>query len=458
MGPVESVIMVLGPDALGRRVLVSVASLSLAGFTVGQAAAAPARPVLRFLSLPATSSALTEGSVAVEPGNPSHLAVLAVDYDGYVVTVPVSGEGTRIGPICRLFESRDGGQHWVTSEYPMQHLPDAPYLDASNPSLAISRGGRLHATCLPNNSVAGGAITYASAQAGQRLTAMTFPLSTPAVGPVGQPDKPWITVAPNGQDVTVAWTLFPTNPGYALKIVSRTSRDGGASFGAPAVVSPVTADAASLPTPLYTRDGQLVVAWHQTKLDPNGATSTDSVQVSVNAGAPVTVLPSIAPSGVQDRYPRHTNQPSLAQDPLTGRLYLTAGEQTAGGVRSVVAFSDDGTHWSPPQIIAPTPAGDDQLNAALAVTPGGTVGLLQQDVRNNVLTTWLNTRTRTRNAWTRILLSRRPTLTVPYTQANNGTPIGDYLTMAASSGQLLPVWPEGLSGRLQLRMAAARVA
>ena len=450
--------MVVGPGAVRRRVVVATTAMSLAGLTVGQATAAPAVPSLRFLPFPATSSALTEGSVAVEPGNPRHLAVLAVDYDGYVLRVPVSGAGTRIAPICRLFESRDGGQHWTTSEYPMQHLPDAPYLNASNPSLAISRGGRLHATCLPNSSAAGGAITYASAEAGQPLTAMTLPLSAPGVGPVGQPDKPWITLAPNGQDVTVAWTLFPTNPGYAVKIVSRSSHDGGATFGTPSVVSPVTVDAASLSTPLYTRDGHLVVAWHEQTFAPNGATSTDSVQVSVHGAAPVTALPSIAPSGVQGRYPRHTNQPSLAQDPLTGRLYLTAGQQTSSGVRSVVAFSDDGTHWSTPQIIAPTPAGDDQLNAAVAVTPGGTIGLVQQDVRNNVLTTWLNTRSRTRNVWTRTLLSRRPTVTSPYTATSNGTAIGDYLTMGTAVGQLLPVWPEVVSGRLQLRMAIAGTA
>lgn len=440
-----------------RRILLATLML-VAGVFATAAHAAPRHVSTSSYLLPSTGGAQLEGALVVDPKQPAHLAVLGVDYSGYVTIVPGVGEQARVGPAVRLFLSRDGGRHWSTKDVG-GHLPDQPYLSVSNPSLAQAHGV-LYATWLSNDGQAWeSAVQFARFDWSGRNLGTIATLSTPAVGPAAAADKPWVTVSPDGKSVTVAWTLFPTAPGEYPQVAMRSSADGGTTFAPMQVASDLTPESltstsgATLATPLYLSAGRLVVAWHATAA-LNGGTDAIRVDPAGGSGADAIALRNVAASGSDGTYPRHPNQPSLAVDRRTGRLYLVAGVQTDGGVRTaVVSSTDRGQTWSKPRFVAPASGHVNQLNAAVAVEPDGVVGVVFQQVVGTKMTTVLAVDDNKK--WSTSTISDHATGVAPYTTTSNGTPIGDFLTMTGVAHGFVTVYPEGSGKSQRLRFTHA---
>jgi hypothetical protein len=80
-----------------------------------------------------------------------------------------------------------------------------------------------------------------------------------------------------------------------------------------------------------------------------------------------------------------------AVDPVTGQLYLvwqdargTAGSNGKGAYSRILftTSTNGGDSWSDPVVVSSSPAGIPAILPAIAVTPGGTVGLTYYDFRN----------------------------------------------------------------------------
>lgn len=438
--------------------------LRLLGLTVLVAAvsALPAQATSSSISrfwLPQSSGNVTEAAIAVDPRDARRIEVLATDFDGTVVTLPAAGEQTRVGPTCRFFDSLNAGSTWASADFAGSHLPTTPYISSSNATLAADSTGHLYAACLSNNANGGGAVVFAHGQVGFAPTGSTL-LSTPGAGVALTPDKPWITTTPDGSSIAVVWAEFVTNPGES-QIVVRVSHDFGATFGAPHVVSPpVLTDgealtSSGLPCAEFLPSGALVTAWHAAV-----SSGPDVVAINMDSEATVpvanVVMRSVAASGVQGRYPRHANQPSLALDPSGSGVLVAGGIQTPAGVRSGVVHVDPSGGSSP--VLYPSPRGSgDQLNAAIASSPQGALALTFQGVVDGNLDTYVSLRNARSTAWRTLRLSSKTTSTMPYTASSNGTPIGDFLMIVSTPHGFLTIFPEQRGQVLQLRGVMIRV-
>lgn len=186
-----------------------------------------------------------------------------------------------------------------------------------------------------------------------------------------------------------------------LPILASSSSDGGASWSAPARVSPQARARVGAPVPVVAPSGELYVLYRDFGgdrflwQDLEGARYLGTYALVLSRGGrgarafrEAVVEPDVVPGDPFLVY--LPESPSLALDPRTGTLYA-AWTDSRGGDRDVYLrrSEDGGRSWSEPRRVNPR-AARDQYRPQVSVAPGGRVDVAYLDRRDdprNVLTT-----------------------------------------------------------------------
>jgi hypothetical protein len=211
--------------------------------------------------------------------------------------------------------------------------------------------------------------------------------ATPAV----LQDRTMIVANPKTGSAHFAWSQRQDLASSAQLLVS-TSRDHGATWGLPVVVSAPDAKF-NVPAALTaTDDGKVVAFWLSS--DGFGARTPGDLWVASSGddgasfGAPVHVaqtnvvlLPSIPNSKFYV-----ANNPQVAVDrsqgPRHGWLYAVWDENVSGHLDPRISVSrDGGATWSAPRSVSGDPDAHDRFHPALAVDAAGAVHVTYNDRR-----------------------------------------------------------------------------
>jgi hypothetical protein len=342
-----------------------------------------------------------ETPLAVNPRDPANLITGANDWN--------YNDG------CAVNASFDGGRTW-TRTLPRGFIPgitrftDDPlvagtgaYDFGGDPAVAFGPDGTAYFACFGYQATPpyGVALLLSRSTDGGRswtpggarpLTLVSaFTGDGHARGGTGQfPDHEAIHVARDGT-IYVTWAQFNGNGSHSPVYVA-TSRDGGASFGAPVKVTSgsvrsdqdqrVVTDPAT-GTAYLTFDNSVQggkgTAMFVSASRDRGATWSAPVRFATFQN-PVCLFPPgcFNISGAPFRGPG--SYPAPAFDPTTNRLYV-AYTDIVGGTAQILLTSaavSDLTTWSAPQVVAP--AGADRINVEMSIEPAsGRIDLMAND-------------------------------------------------------------------------------
>jgi hypothetical protein len=360
-----------------------------------------------------------EPDVTVDPSNPRHLIASSNDY----------------GSCCdEWYTSFDGGRNWATGNMSIEDTTRT----GSDPVTAFDQKHRvaLHSSLNYVINDAGEAcdgdlVVSPSYDGG-------FTWGRPAVvanglGCDSSPvqlfdDKPWITVDNNPRSrfygtAYLTWTLFESHNADFVRsaIVESTSDDGGRHWTRPQEISgsnralctvqtagpPGQCDEDQFSVPTVAPDGTVYVAFQNSQngaLQEPGETADDQyLVVKSRDGGDDWSSPSFVvgledgsrdfPLNVDDRQTltgyqvRLDSAGNIVASPRDGKLYLVFADNRAGvhdsanpvtNANVYLVSSSDGTHWSAPTLVDPSPS--DQWFPWVDVNPvDGTVGVLYHD-------------------------------------------------------------------------------
>jgi hypothetical protein len=143
-------------------------------------------------------------------------------------------------------------------------------------------------------------------------------------------------------------------------------------------------------TPVVLPDGALVVSFAYEDLLTTGKIPTRLVSLTSRDGGDTWAAPALIAtiSDVAGPFPpekyRNTTLPAMACDPKTGQLYVAWSDKTTGDPNILLSTSSDaGATWSVPKRINDDPArtGALQFQPAIAVAPNGVVSVSFFDTR-----------------------------------------------------------------------------
>jgi hypothetical protein len=259
--------------------------------------------------------------------------------------------------------------------------------------------------------------------------------------------------------VYVAWdttVIAPPGPSSTGVKLSR-STDGGRTFSAPVDVSPtgggqhfgIGAD------PFVAPDGTVHVAWNDISKNIEEASSTNG---GASFGAPHIISPTIA--GISTAIPAQSSRgvliyPACGADgssgPARGNLYCSWVDENGGnGLDVFVSRSTDGGDtWGAPVVVNDDPTGvaNDQFLQWLSVDP----------VNGSVNLSWYDTRLDPSHVAANVFFSRSTdggltfapnalVTSAPTDESGAGADLGnqygDYEGIAAMGGVVHPVWTD----------------
>ena len=390
-----------------------------------------------------------------------HIARSPVDSQFLLATFQ-EGRFTDGGAVdCGYSVTHDGGLTWTRKLIPnLTTVTGGPYPRATDPVAGIDLDGRafLNTEAGTNAAFTEGIILVSRSLDGGD----TFEPPAVVFQPGNSsnfPDKPWMAIntfagtASVGR-ILVTWTLFGTT--NASPILRSYSDDYGVSWSPSMAIH-----AASLSTqgsqPVFLPDGRLAIIYWNFK-GANGGEEIDMVLSNdggVSFGAPTLVTPVVryTPSSIRSG----VFLPSAATDRTSGNLLVVyQGYDPAFNPRVFFTRSADaGATWS-----APIPITDNSntgvFNPAISASPDGqtlTVSFYdQRDSRGNALlcnlylaqsfdggTTWQPN----------IRLTSETTDASVAPLTSGGFMIGDYLGIAPTTGPdipAVPVWVDTRTG------------
>jgi len=409
-----------------------------------------------------------EPFVAVDPVNPDHL-IGVWQQDRWSTT------GSN-GPVTGV--SFDRGKTWARSLAPLSRCAGGnlsnggDYERASDPWVTISRGGIAYQVSVSFNTSAqapfkailasrstDGGLTWSEATALARDTDADFVLDKESV--TADPDDPrfvyavWDRLtAQTNPDPTRA-----TGPTWFTRLV-----DGQWELARP-IYDPGL-DAQTIANQIAVLNGTLINLF---VLITRASADTPDRHVAVlrspDKGVtwpdPPVIIEELRSIGVFDPKSRRRVRsgeliPAIAADPTSGKLYVAWQDaRFSGGVREAIALSvsaDGGVTWSAPRQVNQAPQAP-AFTAALAIAPGGKLGLTYYDLRRDdpsdqstlATTYWLSTSADGGSTWQEIALTGafnlRNALMGPMYF------LGDYEGLAADGADFIPLFAACESGR-----------
>ena len=326
-------------------------------------------------NIPVTAAAadLAGGSLAVDPTDPSRLAVA---YS--------TGRAAATGS-CVVARSRDGGRTWesqVVAGSPARPLPTGA-THCADAVVAFGPDGTAYVAY--DVSRLGGPGQVYAASSTDHGTTFRSPVALATAQAAGGGDfEPAIAAGPSRGTVSVAFERYSGDFDSAA-VLAASSHDGGRSFAAPVEVSPAGQNAVNgRAATAADRGGKLYVGWVDAgDVDFDGAGDARiEVAVSGDGGrsfrAPATV--ATVPSGCGPNDDCGNRFPQIALAAGAGGVAHLAWSSAPYPDAARISFArslDSGRRWSAPRRL-PVPAGradHDQLAPSLAVARDGRVDL-----------------------------------------------------------------------------------
>jgi len=285
-------------------------------------------------------------------------------------------------------------------------------------------------------------------------------------------DKPWLGVddgeeSPHRGNVYVAWTRFDVygsaDPNHKTHIWFSRSRDGARTFAPPIQVSDAPGDAKDSDAtvegavPSVGVNGEVYLAW----AGPAGIAFDRSRDGGYTFGADTVVTPM--PGGWDIPVPgitRHNGMPVTAVDhsrgPNRGIVYINWIDERNGDTDVFIAGSRDGGHtWSSAVRVNDDPKGNKraQLFTWMAVDPSdGSINVVFLDRRDTEGTRNAVTVARSTDGGKTFVNYR---VNRPPFPSNDNIFYGDYLGIDAHGGRVAAIYPVVVDGAQQLVLEAA---
>lgn len=319
-------------------------------------------------------SGYAETTVALDPANPSHVVMAAMDFARDAAAVPASKD-----PSVHVWTSDDGGATWADrgrAPFVGRHGQPLTCADpyTADPSLAYDGAGEVHLAYLSYGcSDAKVVAVVHSADGGATWGPASIALVSGdkhVPGLHDSMDREWIAYDPQDGGLVMTWTAFLYDAqGYLVgyPILSARSHDAGRTWGEIRQVGADFTDRSVGANVRVAPDGTLVVAYPVNKpmaADPNEIRCPDvqvgdyahlqaqrmMVAVSTDGGrsyarhdaGPVCPLDHLAVDHPFANGGAWYSHPGLALDPATGAIYVAWSDRTPTGPQTLVKRSDDG--------------------------------------------------------------------------------------------------------------------
>jgi hypothetical protein len=285
-------------------------------------------------------------------------------------------------------------------------------------------------------------------------------------------DKPWTIVdraadSPHRGNIYVAWTRFDVygsaDPAHRTAIWFARSRDGGRSFQPPHRISDDTGDAKDSDgtlegaVPAVGPKGEVYVVW----AGPKGLSFDRSDDGGWTFGADTIISPltggwDIPVPGVE----RHNGMPVTAVDsssgPNKGSLYVNFIDERNGDTDVfLLASRDGGRTWEPAVRVNDDPKGAAQMFTWMAVDPAdGSINVVFHDRRGLTGTMTGVTLARSVDGGKTFVNHRVPV--DPFDCCAASSFIGDYNGLDAYNGRLVAVFPVMVGAQQRIMAATMR--
>ena len=336
-----------------------------------------------------------EINIAINPTNPQNVIVAFNDFS----------PGNSVGWAFTL----DGGKTWTVNEA-VPNLTTATGGEwdfAADPSVDFDRFGNAYIGVLgfdlSGQGFAGGVFVYRSRDFGKTLEGPFTVIRGVRLNRVH--DHPLMRVdnsgGPNDGQLYMAWSQFF---GLGLKAISVFSKSEDPAASGPMVFTPPVVISDRHDAEIFdvsatgARDGSIYATfggwknpsiWNEqiiyvARSDDGGASFQPTVKV-----ADIVPAPKFLPNS---RW-RSSEQPSVAVDNNTGRLYVAYGNYASRDNDIYCQFSDDkGQTWSPPVRVNDDAFanGKDQVFGWMTAAPNGRVDVVFYDRRDDPNNTLLN--------------------------------------------------------------------
>ncbi|MCX6876187.1 MAG: sialidase family protein [Verrucomicrobia bacterium] len=326
--------------------------------------------------LPPTMRAQAEPHIARSPNNPDLLAATFQE-----------GRYTDGGAVdCGYAISHDGGLTWTRALIPaLTQLTGGVYQRATDPVAGIDSQGNIYLNTL---GIAGAVFAVAVSRSTNGGVSFEAPVEVYRAPTRSlQPDKNWMTIntfsqTPTSGRVVVTWTMFTADP-YPL--ACSFSDDAGQTWSPVSYATP-THYYCQGSQPVFLPDGTLaIVYWN---FDSN-FTPGETIEIVTSAdggatfGAPRLVTPVTSYSVPWMR--TGTFLPSATVDRSNGVIHVTYQALAQGVPRIMFTKSaNQGATWTTPKPVSDNPATAPVFNPAIAASPDGqTLTIVFYDERIN---------------------------------------------------------------------------
>ena len=389
-----------------------------------------------------------------------HIARSQVDPD-FVVAVFQEGRFTDGGAVdCGYSLTHDGGLTWTRALIPgLTTASGGPYFRATDPVAGIDLSGNvfLNTEGATDSNFNSGVILVSRSLDGGATFASPVVVFQPA-NSSDFPDKPWMAVnnfasTSTAGRVLVTWTLFTSDT--VSPIMRSYSDDHGATWSAAAFIN-ATSSSTQGSQPVFLPDGRLAIVYW------NFGTASDlgeriemllSNDGGVTFGAPILVTP--VTRWDQPSIRNGIFLPSATTDRTTGNIYVAyQGRDTSNLPRILFTKSTNaGLSWSTPIAITNNP-GTGVFNPAIGASPDGqTLTVSFYDERDNASTSTLCNLYLAQSfdggvTWQpNIRLTSETTNATLAPLTSEGYMLGDYLGIAETTSTNVPAMPVWIDTR-----------
>ncbi|MFT5822281.1 MAG: hypothetical protein ACI8ZM_003537 [Crocinitomix sp.] len=426
----------------------------------------PPQPIIDYRLYPDGKTAAIDGTdILIVSGvgmNQSENSVFVNPIDNQI---SLNGNNSFLGVVspagANAMFTFDGGLTWTGG-------PSAPLSgNSGDPAMAIDLDGNSYAGHISSGFNQGVNISPDNGA--------TWTASTVATGPTLDKNHLWVdnsAASPHEGNLYSSWSqLGGSAPDLNQIIISRSTNDGVTWSTPIQISSAVAAGSHNQGVNIQTGPaGEVYVTWAIYDSWPSVETAIGfsmSTDGGVTYSTAVRIISSIsgirgnAGSNPTGKNQRVNSFPVMACDisggPNNGDLYITWANEGVPGINVgpdvsayMIRSTDGGTTWATPTRINQDPIGNIQYFPWITSDPvTGDLHTIFYDDRNvagTMVETWVATSSDAGATWSEIRVSDVAFTPAPIPGMAFGY-MGDYLGIAARSGQVYPVWTDNRTGQ-----------
>jgi len=342
--------------------------------------------------------------------------------------------------------STDGGETWSVSKLLPQIIPGADL--SSDPVVGVDISGNfyVYTVSLNNNNGNGELWVFKSTDQGESFDQVYQMTNSTAFE-----DKEWATTdlnpaSPFANYLYCSWTRFS----FGTEILLVRSTDEGITWSNLVSVSDESSVQGSFPA--VGPNGELYVVWH-------GFSGGDQIMFDKSTDGGVTFGTDIIIDNAPNAWFPHMAV-DLSGGPRNGYIYVTWNDERNGDDDAFVCYSSDGGDtWSTPIRVNNDPIGNGKIQywPSVAISELGEISILFYDTRNTPNNSFIEAyiaRSIDGLNFTNELLSSEPS---PTNIPNGDVRFGDYISIDAYGGNVVPVWTDERAGGVDMDIYTAVV-